>query len=201
VTEPQFTHQDVDVISDEIVYRGFYKVHQFQLRFPLFQGGKSEIALREMVERKAAVGVLPYDPVRQQVVLIEQFRVGALGVGQSPWILEIVAGLIDENESLETVAHREAQEEAGLVLLDLKPIYHYLTSPGGSSEHLHLYCATVDATQAKAYCGLAEEQEDIKVHVLDYDYVMELLDHGKIMNAATIIALQWLRINRERIAT
>jgi ADP-ribose pyrophosphatase len=154
-----------------------------------------------MVERRAAVGVLPYDPVRRQVVLIEQFRIGALNVGESPWLLEIVAGLIDTNESLEAVARREASEETGLTLLDLQPIYHYLPSPGGSSEQMHLYYATVDATRAKAYCGLACEQEDIKVHVLDYEHVMELLDRGKIVNAATIIALQWLRINVKRITS
>lgn len=198
--ESLFTHSDVIILNNELVYDGFFKVRRFDLRFPLFMGGMSQVVMREMVERRAAVAVLPYDPVRRQVVLVEQFRIGALNVGDSPWVLEIIAGLIDHAaETPAAVAHREAKEEAGLMLQDLRLIYHYFPSPGASSESLYLYYARVDATQAQRYSGLHEENEDIRVHVLAEDQAMGYLDAGKINNAATIIALQWLKIHRETL--
>jgi 8-oxo-dGTP pyrophosphatase MutT (NUDIX family) len=90
--------------------------------------------------------MLPYDPQRDEVVLIEQFRVGALGKTDNPWLIELVAGLIDKEEQPEEVAHREAQEEAGLVIGALWPMTKYFPSPGGSNEFVHLYlgrCETV----------------------------------------------------------
>jgi ADP-ribose pyrophosphatase len=156
----------------------------------------SGIMMRELFERGHAVGLLPYDPDRDQVVLIEQFRIGAYAIGWDPWLLEVVAGIIEEGEKLDEVARREGKEETGLVVSELEPIAHYLVSPGGTTETCALYCGRVDASKAEGFHGVAAEHEDIRVMALPAEEAIALLEKGRIANAAAVIALQWLALNR-----
>jgi len=125
-------------IDQKAAYDGYFRITELTLRHALFAGGQTPTIVRECFERGHAVGVLPYDPWEDQVVLVEQFRVGALRAGFSPWVIETVAGIIEPGETPEAVAHRESQEEAGCRLGELVPISHYLVSPGGTSETVHL---------------------------------------------------------------
>jgi ADP-ribose pyrophosphatase len=156
--------------------------------------------VREVLERGHAVVVLPFDPGRDQVVLIEQFRVGALGVVADPWLIEPVAGIIESGEAAPAVARRETAEEAGLDLLDLVPACSYFTSPGGSTETCRVFIGRVDAARAGGIFGVADEGEDIKVQVLPVDEALSLLDDGRIHAAPTIVALQWLALHRAELA-
>jgi len=135
------------------------------------------------------------------VVLIEQFRVGALGQSTTPWLIEIVAGTMDKDhqESDEELIKREMREEAGLEIETLIPICDYFSSPGYSTEKLKLYCAKVDSTKAPKLCGLKEEHEDIKIHVVSTKDAFLAVRSGQITNGAAIIALQWLELNLENV--
>ena len=165
------------------------------LRHRLFAGGWGPELRRELFVRPDAVCVLPYDPWLDRVVLVEQMRVGALDKRDSPWMLELVAGLFDADETPEEVAHREAQEEAALRLRALTPIIRYFPSPGGSNVYVNLYCATVDSRGVGGVHGVPEEGEDIRGSVLSRTAAIEAMEQGQIDNAATIIALQWLQLH------
>ncbi len=188
-----FTPEDVEILERERLYDGFLAVDRFSLKHRLFAGGLSEAISRELMVRKDAVAVLMHDPVRDAVVLIEQFRVGALEDSQTPWMLELVAGLMDTNETPEQIARRESMEEAGCELLSLKLIHEFYLSPGACNEKLYLFYAEVDARGLGGLHGLASENEDIKVHVLSCETAFELLKTGQMNNAIGIIALQWLQ--------
>lgn len=176
-------------------------MEKYRLRHELFGGGWSAEITRECLERGHAVAVLPYDPVSDQVILLEQFRVGAMDFPGGPWLPEIVAGIIDHvGESAEEVAHREGAEEAGCEFLELLPICHYLVSPGGTSESITLFCGRVDAsTVTSGIRGLAAEHEDIRVWVASRIEALDLLQTGRINSAAPIIALQWLALNHQQL--
>ncbi|WP_318516076.1 ADP-ribose diphosphatase [Photobacterium leiognathi] len=199
--KPQsFGMEDVDILAKETVYQGFFKMVKYRFRHKLFAGGWSGEISREMFERGHAAALLPYDPITDEVVLIEQFRVGAMAGGYEPWQLEIVAGMIDhQDESAEDVVKREAVEEAGLTVAELQKVTRYLSSSGGCSEMLDIFVGTVDSTQAGGIHGLAEESEDIRVHVVSREQAYEWVESGKIENAASIIALQWLQLNYSRL--
>lgn len=154
---------------------------------------------REVFERGHAAALLPYDPARREFILCEQFRVGALAAGMSPWQVEIVAGIIDENETPDDVARREVQEEAGLTALELWPIQRYLVSPGGASETVYLYLGRISSLGAGGIFGLASENEHIRVSIVSEDELEHLVDKNKLTNASTIIAAQWFFLNREKI--
>ena len=194
----QFTADDVDVLSKESLYNGFFKMTNITFRHRLFHGGWSEVIERELFERGHAVALLPYDPVTDQVVLIEQVRVGALG-SNAPWQYEIVAGMIDKDQTAEQVAIREANEEAGIAVSCLEKISHFYPSSGGCSEQLDVFVGCIDASKATGIHGLEEEGEDIKVHVVTRDKAYDLVTRGIIENAASIIALQWLELNVSRL--
>ena len=194
-------HQDSDtvkILDKKTIYQGYAKLEIYTLQTKLFNGGFSEPYQRELLVRKDAAAVLPYDPILDKVVLIEQFRIGALQE-KNPWLLEIVAGVKDQAENPEELLKRELQEEADLKALAILPIMSYFSSPGSSSEKVHLFCAQVDASQAPRFCGLAHEHEDICVHVLKTEDVFSLLHSNKLNNAATIIAVQWLEANLEKV--
>ncbi|MBP8087731.1 MAG: NUDIX domain-containing protein, partial [Polaromonas sp.] len=154
---------DVEVVEREACFRGFYQLDRLHLRHRLFAGGMGKLISRELFVRHDAVCVLPYDPQRDCVVLIEQFRVGALDKSLNPWLIELVAGLIDKDEQPEQVARREAVEEAGLELAELWPLTQYYPSPGGSDERVHLYVGRCDSRGAGGVHGLEDEGEDIRV--------------------------------------
>lgn len=190
-----------EILDQSSGYRGFFRLEKYRLRHELFAGGWSPEMIRECLERGHAVAVLLYDPERDRLVLLEQFRVGALEFPGGPWLLEIVAGIIDHpGETTEEVARRETVEEAGCELLDLVPIRQYLVSPGGTSESITLFCGRVDtATVVSGVRGVAAEHEDILVHVVSRTEALELLHSGRINSAAPIIALQWLELNRSKL--
>ena len=196
---PSYSTQDVEVISQQKSYDGFFKIISYQLRHKLFNGQWSGEIRRELFERGHACALLPYDPVRDEVVLIEQFRIGALTRTASPWLLELIAGVVEEGESNEQVVRREAKEEADLTILRSELLCCYLSSAGGSSERLQLFIGEVDASQAGGIFGLAQEDEDIKVHVFSREQALLMLEQGVIDNAASIIALQWLALNGEKL--
>jgi ADP-ribose pyrophosphatase len=191
----QFDRSDVKILQQQIVYQGHFQLEQWKVQFRLFNGGWSPPRLREVFERGEAVGVLLFDSNRDQLVLIEQFRVGIANKAKNPWLIEIVAGVIDKDERLVQVARRETQEETGLEIMNLLPICRYWVSPGGSTERMHLFCGQVDAELAQGIHGVVEEGEDIRLHVLNLKIAYNLLNQGKINNGSTIIALQWLQHN------
>ena len=189
------------IVDKTLCYRGFFRMEKYRLRHELFTGGWSPEIIRECLERGHAVAVLLFDPERDRMVLLEQFRVGALEFPGGPWLLEIVAGIMDKpTETSEEVARRETAEEAGCELLDLIPICHYLVSPGGTSESITLFCGRVNTTNlAPGTRGIAAEHEDIWLHLVSRTEALELLHSGRINSAAPIIALQWLELNRSKL--
>lgn len=189
----------VDVVERIFAFDGYFKILRYRLRHSLFKGGMGPLITREVFERGQAVAVLPYDPVSDHIILIEQFRPGALGVEEDPWLIETVAGIVEPGEAIEEVARRETREEAGLTFQDLQPIARYFVSPGGSTETVSLFIGCVRSTEAGGLFGLESEGEDIKVHVLDYEEAMDWLQQGRIRVATTIVALQWLALHRREI--
>lgn len=186
-----------EVLEKVICFQGFFRMERYRLRHRKFDGGWSRPITRELLERGHAAAVLPYDPERDRVVLIEQFRAGAMSAPGGPWLLEIVAGMIDTDEPAEQVVTRESVEEAGCCVSDLIPLYDYLVSPGGTTERIALFCGRVDTSGIGGIHGKAEEDEDIKVHVMALAQARALLNSGRIGSASAIIALQWLLLNRE----
>jgi ADP-ribose pyrophosphatase len=189
----------IEIIDKTLRYKGFFEIVRYRFRHRLFAGGWSGEIEREVFERGHAVAVLPYDPAADAVVLIEQFRIGAYVAGMAPWQTEIVAGIIEEGEAPEDVARREAEEEAGAAIGALIPICRYLVSPGGASESVQIYCGRVNSKGLGGIHGLPHENEDIRVEVQPFAAALEALKAGKIGNAVTIVALQWLALNREQV--
>jgi len=184
-----------ELLSEDTAYDGFNSIEILNFKYQKFNGGQSNVIERELFRRKSYVGVLLYDPKRQEVILIEQFRIGPMVNNDHPWMLEIVAGCVDEDESKEQAALREAVEEANCNIIKLIPISEYYLTPGSSNEILTLYCGITNTINAGGIHGLAIEDEDIKVHVLSFDTVMQKLNQGEIKNASTLVALQWLALN------
>ncbi|MEP1216542.1 MAG: NUDIX domain-containing protein [Marinobacter sp.] len=200
MTEPfQFKASDVKIEKRETVFQGFFRMDKLWLTHPRFDGDEMPTFTRELFIRGDATCVLPYDPDRDEVVLLEQFRLGALGRDQSPWLLELVAGMNEDGESPEEVAQREGQEEAGLTFEPLEKICDYLVSPGGSTELIHLFCGRISTESAGGLFGMEHEHEDIRAHVFSADEAIAMIYDGRINNAAAIIALQWLQLNRPRL--
>ncbi len=191
--------KSIELIERETPYQGYFRIDRYVLRHGLFAGGMSEPLTREVFERGHAAAVLPYDPERDAVVLIEQFRIGAYAAGREPWLVEIVAGIVDADESPADVAHRELYEEAGLTADQVEPIGEVMVSPGGTSETIALFCARVDARTANGIHGLADEHEDIRVTTMPADDALAALERGDIVSAPAVIALQWLALHRERL--
>lgn len=187
---------NVEIIEKKIVYRGYFQILQYQLRHSLFRGGWSPVITREIFERGDAAAVLPYDPRRDEIVFIEQFRAGALRAANGPWLMEIVAGTMEVGESAEAVVRRESVEESGRELSRLVQICTYFTSPGGTSEQIHLFCGEIDSQDAQGVFGIAEEHEDIRVLVASFEEAQQWLDSGRFNSASAIISLQWLKQNR-----
>ncbi|WNO60121.1 ADP-ribose diphosphatase [Rheinheimera sp. MMS21-TC3] len=196
---PSFNSKDLEILDKTTVFQGFFRIELYTLRHRLFAGGWSEPMQREIFERGHAAAVLPYNPVTDEVVLIEQIRIGAAASSASPWLLEIIAGMIDTNETAMQVAIREAEEEAGIVLTELLPMLNYLSSPGGTTERIQLYVGKLTQAVTSGVFGLAQEHEDIKVHVMPRTKALQLLAEQKIDNAATVIALQWLALNLDKV--
>ena len=196
---PSFQTTDVEIFDKTTVFQGFFRIERWQLRHKCFAGGWSEPMEREIFERGQAVVVLPYNAQTDELVLVEQFRVGAVTHGRSPWLLEAIAGMIDPGQSAEATAIREAEEEAGLTLNELWPMLSYFSSPGGSTEKISLYLGRLTEPVVSGLFGLETEHEDIKMHVMPRQTAMQLLASQQIDNAATVIALQWLALNLPQV--
>lgn len=188
-----------EILNSRTVYAGFFRLEQYTLKHTLFNGGWSSPLTRELFRRGNCVAVLLYDPNRDEVVVIEQFRVGAILQPQRAWLLEIVAGAIEEGETAEEVAYREAREEAGCEILDLIEIQSFYTTPGGSSEWLTLFCGRVDSSKVGGIHGLNEEDEDIRVNAVKFEVAFQMLEDGKFESGIPIIAIQWLYIHRGKL--
>jgi ADP-ribose diphosphatase len=193
------TDPRVEVIERSVAFQGFFRIVRYRLRHRLFAGGMGPLLERELFERGDAAVVLPYDPLRREVVLVEQFRLGAIEYDADPWLLEPVAGIIEAGESAPEVARREAGEEAGLEVLDLVPIGSYYPSPGGSSELCEAFIARVDSRDAGGLFGLADHGEDVKAHVLPLATALAGLEDGRFRVASTLITLQWLALHRAEL--
>ena len=193
-------HPDVEIVEATKAFERFLRVDVFRFRHRLFSGEWSTRRSYDVLRRGQAVVIVLYDPDRESVVLVEQFRLPALLAGSSPWQLEAAAGLVDSGETPAAVAVRETQEETGLALIgELVPIQRYLPSVGGSDESVFLFCGRVDATTAGGVHGLAEEHEDIRVVVKTLAEIEALLDAGTIESGHTLIGLYWLLRHRDHL--
>lgn len=193
----QFSQKDLKILREEVVYQGHFQLKKMFFQHKLFSGEMSGEVVRELLIKGAASAVIAYDPVRDSVVLVEQVRIGAYDPNSphSPWLVELIAGMVDTNESPEEVAIRESQEEAGLVVSNLQHAISVWDSPGGTVERLHLFLGLVDSSQVGGIYGLAEENEDILVHVVSREQAYKWVEEGKIDNVIAVVGLQWLQLN------
>lgn len=191
------TFKQYRVLNEEVIHDGFFKLKRLTLKHSLYEGGWSPQIHRELLQHGDCVAVLPYDPVTDQVVLVEQFRVGAILDKPCPWLLEIVAGAVESGESPADVAMRESLEEARCEVLKLIKISEFYTSPGISSERITLYCGRIDSREVGGVAGVKSEDEDIYASVADFDLAMRKIKNGEIDSAISIVALQWLALNRD----
>lgn len=200
---PAFGKDDVEIIETKRSYQGFLKIDQYRLRIRRYEGGWSSEFQREVVCRHPGVGLLLYDPVQDKVLLVEQFRPGCLADEHNgPWALELVAGMVDKGgESPAQVAAREAEEEAGVGVDAERMLWvcRYYNSPGGSNEQMHIYCAAFDANHCGGIFGVDTEHENIRTVVISRNEAMAAIQGGRINNAMSIIALQWLELNLQRV--
>ncbi len=192
---------DVEIIDKQSVFNGYFTVERYYLRHRLHDGGMSEILEREVIERGHVSAVLPVDFRNERVVLIEQFRPGALAAKHHPWLVECIAGIIEPNETAEQVARREALEEAGCHLTSLIPVQQFFTTPGALSETVQLFCGITDSEGVGGIHGAIDEGEDIKVHVLPVARALQMANDGSIRNAITLVAVQWLALNYRDLQT
>lgn len=193
------TPENVEIIDKKTLYKKFFGVDEYFLKYPRYDGTMSPVISREVMERGDAVGILLYDAVQDKIVLVEQFRVGVFTAGEDPWVLECAAGIVGKDETPEHVAVREAKEETGCDVSDLIPITKYFSSPGGISERLYVFCGRINAEHVPQHGGLESENEDIRVVTLDADEAVRMLQDGRINNAVTIISLQWFMLNKQML--
>lgn len=202
------TRGDVTIINKIQAFKSYVEVNRYQLTHKLFDGGQSKEISREVIDRGHAAAALLYDPDMDLLVLIEQFRPGAFAAmtsslipeNESPWLIECVAGIIEEGETPEDVVRREAVEEANCVIQELVPLFHYFASPGCMTESVFLFCGRVDASKAGGIHGLDGEGEDIRVFTATPKEALNWVTTGRINNAMTMLALQWLEKNRENLS-
>lgn len=192
---------EVTLSSVHASHAGFFGLDVLDLSYRRFDGEESGRILREVFVAGDAVTVLPYDPQRDRVLVIEQFRAGPFGRGDPmPWQLEAIAGRIDPGETPEDAARREAQEEAALDLGRLEPVAQYYPTPGAVTEYLYSYVAICDLPDGSAgVFGAAEEAEDIKGHLIGFDRLMELVATGEVANAPLLLTALWLQRERARL--
>ena len=183
------------------VYKGFFSVEEHDLTYQKFNNDRSDIVTRSTLVSSDAVIVLPYDPVNDRILLIEQFRVGPYIKGdENPWVLEPIAGLIDEGETPESAGIREAQEEAHLEIKRLQLVARSYPSPGISTEFFHQYIGIVELLDSSdLIAGLSSENEDIRSHIFEYEQFFEMIESGKVKVGPLILLGLWLSKNRNRL--
>ena len=183
------------------VYKGFFSVEEHDLTYQKFNNEQSNVVTRSTIVSSDAVIVLPYDPVNDRILLIEQFRVGPYVKGdENPWVLEPIAGLIDEGETPESAGIREAQEEAHLKIKRLELVARSYPSPGISTEFFHQYLGIVELLDSSnLIAGLQSENEDIRSHIFEYEQFFEMIESGKVKVGPLILLGLWLSKNRNRL--
>ncbi len=194
-------HLKYTLHGTEPLYKGFFGMDRYTVSYEGFDGTIIGPMSREIFERGDAAALVPYDPVRDEVILIEQFRPGAIRKDQNPWLLEVVAGIVDEKDrhnTLNTVL-REVREEAGVECSKAVFATRFFTTPGGSTESIDLYIGMVDASKACGIHGLATEHENIRVFSVPFSEAYEMLENGDFCNAIAIIGIQYLALHRENI--
>lgn len=189
----------VELLKSETLQEAFFRYDRHMVRHEKYEGGWTAELPREVFECGDAVCVLPYDPVRDEVLLIEEFRIIPYIRGEGAWLISVIAGLIEEGESLEEVARRESMEEAGIEISSLEFMLRFHVSPGAVNQCVTLFCATADISDAGGIHGLDNEHEDIKVMVMKFGDAMAALAAGDITASPAVIALQWLALNRDRL--
>jgi ADP-ribose pyrophosphatase len=194
-----FGAQDVRVLDEQTAWSGHFSMRRLTLQHRRFAGGWSDPVVREVFERGDAVAVLPYDPRTDSLVMIEQFRPGAMRGDNSPWMLELIAGVVEMGEKDEDVVHREAMDDAACVLSDLVPIATVFPSAGACTEQVRLFCGRVSKAAIGGLHGLQDEGEDILVHSVARADALQMLADNCIPNGHTLIALQWLHIHGESL--
>ncbi len=192
---------NIRVQEARIPYKNYFSVAEFDLQVPRFDGALSDTMTRAAFVSGDAVSVLPYDPVLDRVMLVEQFRFGPHIRGdEAPWKLEAIAGRIDAGEAPEQTARREMLEETGVEVGKLFAIADYYPAPGAVTEYMYSYVGLAALPDGAAgVAGLAEEDEDIKSHVLDFADAMEMLRDGAVDTGPLVISLLWLSLHREDI--
>ena len=196
---PNPPNETAELVRHEVAFQGYFKVGRYFFRHSLHRGGQSGVISREVFERGQASAVLPYDPARDQVVLIRQFRAGSYVAGHHPFTWEVVAGIIEANETAEAMIRREAVEEAGLQIAEAMPITSVMLTPGACSESCQIFLGRIDATGVGGVFGLASEAEDILVKVLPFAEAYALVERNEVDNAVGVIALQWLALHRDEV--
>ena len=197
----EINHIHVSSKTKRIVYRGFFSVEEHELTYQKFNKTQSDVVKRSALVSSDAVIVLPYDPINDRVLLIEQFRTGPYVKGDNnPWVLEPIAGIVDKGESPETAGLREAQEEAHLKIDKLKLVARSYPSPGISTEFFHQYIGIVSLPEStNLVSGLESESEDIRSHIFSYKEFSKMILEGEINVGPAILLGLWLSKNRKNL--
>lgn len=194
IKQATYHREDVQIVDRAFVFQGFVQVEKVNLRHRLFnQAEYTAVISRELIQRPEAAGVLIYDDAQKKFALIEQFRIGAMDDQDSAWQLEIIAGVLDGDESPESCIRREALEESGCELKELQHLFSFYPSAGACAELFHLYSANTTLPQEGGVFGMPDEGENIQLHIIDYREIPNLLTNGRLKNAPVIMALQWLQ--------
>ncbi len=183
------------IINNRNIYSGFFKMSEVTLKYKKFDGSWSNEVKRELFTGAQVSAVLPYDPIKKEIILIQQFRPGTISKNVGNYLEEIVAGIIDPGEDPQTAAKRECLEETGCEVRKLIPIQNYFPAPGSSESFYHLYLAEIETFKGKRIMGLKTENEDILVKSYKISEVKNKLLNGKILNGLALIALQWFFLN------
>ncbi|NFV80203.1 NUDIX domain-containing protein [Magnetospirillum aberrantis] len=199
MTAHRFTDDDVQIVARTREFQGYFAIDRYRVRHRTFAGGWTGEITREIFERGHAVVVILYDPERDAIALIEQFRMGALAAGQYPWLIECVAGIIEDGETPEQVALREAEEEAGATPEHIEHVGKFIITPGGSSETVELFVAKVDTSTIDGLHGLEHEGEDIRVFTVPVEEAYAMVKDGRVANSMAVIAVQWLMLERQEL--
>lgn len=194
-----FDLAEVKIKKDKVVYQGYASVHEVTFAHPTFAGAQSIELTREIFVSGNAVVVIPFDPVLNEVCLIEQLRMAPLMAGDHPWLIEAIAGRIDDGTDAEAIARKEAEEEAGCTLSDLINIGTYYQSPGIFAEEITYFIARASLSEVGGNHGLDSENEDIRALRLTLSEAYEALSTGLIRNAPTAFALQYLQLHEVEI--
>ncbi|WP_366654392.1 NUDIX domain-containing protein [Fodinicurvata sp. EGI_FJ10296] len=188
----------VELVGRDRIHDGFVKLDKIMIRHSRFDGTMSKPLEREVIIRRPAAAVLPYDPLRDRIILIEQFRPAPYLVEGPSWMIELVAGLIDPGESPEQTVRREALEEAGLTIGRLARIGAFYSSQGACTEKVTCFCGEVDSTRAEGLFGAKNEDEDIRAYSVPADRFVDEALSGKLDNATALVCGLWFAAMRAR---